>query len=244
MENHINHKNIWITGASSGIGFEVVRELAKFQPNLILSARNLDKLSQKIASLFLEKNDANFFIFPMNLRDYDDVYESYLSISNEVGSPDVLINNAGVFNPKSFIDTSYEDFNAMLETNLRGAFLATKFVLPKMIEKQSGIIINIASVVAEKSFPNCSAYSASKSGLIAMMRSLREEVREYGIKVINVSPGATATEIWGKNLDKHKKKMSSPSDIANLIVSVLQMSYFSPNSTLEEITVRPKGGDL
>ncbi len=244
MENYINNKNIWITGASSGIGFEIVRELAQFHTNLILSARNFDKITQKIASLFTEKNNANFFAFPLDLRDEESIEDSFVSIYSEVGYPDVLINNAGVFKANSFLKTSYEEFKSMVDTNLCGAFVATKCVLPKMIEKKDGLIINISSVTAEKTFPYCAAYSASKSGLLAMMRSLREEVRQYGIKVVNISPGATATELWGNKLDENREKMSMPNDIAKLVMYVLEMSRLSPQSMIEEITIRPQLGDL
>ena len=111
-----------------------------------------------------------------------------------------LINNAGITSFKLAEENSINEINDIINTNLLGSIYAIKAVLPQMISNRSGTIINILSVVTKKTFTKSSVYSASKMGLLGYTNSLREEVRKYNIKVINVIPGATATPMWSKEM--------------------------------------------
>jgi short-subunit dehydrogenase len=236
---YILDKNIWLTGASSGIGFEIAKALSKFKTNLILTSRNSEKLTNAIMKL---QGEAKKYAFPMDVSSESQVREAFEFISHEVGFPDILINNAGIFKSKSFIETKIEDFEEVINVNLRGVFNTTQSVLPAMLENDGGTIINIISITALQPFPNCSIYAASKAGLLAMMQGIREEVRKNNIKIINIIPAATATEIWDeKFLEKNKNLMSSPKDIADLVVSTLQLCS-SNTSMIEDIIIKPQVG--
>ena len=236
-QNYISDKNIWLTGASSGIGFEIAKALSKFKTNLILTSLNSEKLTNAIMKL---QGDAKKYAFPMDISSESQVREAFEFISHEVGFPDILINNAGIFKPKSFIETKIEDFEETLNVNLRGVFNTTQSVLPAMLENDGGTIINIISITALQPFPNCSVYAASKAGMLALMQGIREEVRKNNIKIINIIPAATATEIWDKKfLEKNRNLMSSPKDIADLVVSTLQLCS-SNTSMIEDIIIKPQ----
>jgi short-subunit dehydrogenase len=236
-KDYIFDKNIWITGASSGIGLEIAKNLVKIKSNLILSSKNSTKLMQAAMNI---TGEAKVYAFPMDISEKNSVSETFNFLSHEIGFPNILINNAGIYEPKAFIDTTFEDFEKTINTNLSGVFSATQCVLPAMIESGGGAIINIASITALKPFANCAVYSASKAAMLAMMKSLREEVKKYNIKIVNIIPGATATNVWSQNvLEKIGKQMSSPKDIADLVVSILKLCN-SNTSMIEDIVIQPQ----
>ena len=237
MLNYIYDKNIWITGASSGIGLELATILSKTKCNLLLSARNSEKLIKVASSI---SGNAKVFAFPLDVSDTNAVNDTFEFIIGEVGFPNILINNAGVYIDKPFIDTTIDEFDFMINTNLKGYFNTTRAVLPSMIEFKGGAIVNIVSLTAIETFNNCAVYSASKSAVLSMMNCIREEVREHNIKIINIIPGAVATTIWSDAiLNKHRHKMSSPRDIAEVVVNTLQLSA-SDTSMIENIVIKPQ----
>ena len=190
--SYISDKIIWITGASSGIGLSIVKMLSAYKSKLLLTSRNIDSLRE--ATININGKSTNY-LFPLDVSCNHSVNEAFEFIIQEVGYPDILINNAGVYSEKPFLDTSISDLNSIIANNFTGFFNTTQCVLPAMIEQKGGAIINILSVTAIESFPNCSIYSASKSAAFTMMKCLREEVRQHHIKVINILPGAVATNL-------------------------------------------------
>jgi 3-oxoacyl-[acyl-carrier protein] reductase len=234
-------KSIWITGASRGIGLAVTRRLVKCSVKLALSS------SSQVTLLPLVKefaDNANTLFFPCDLKDPEAITSVYQKIYSAQGGPDILINNAGIAKFAPMKDISLEDFDNIIGVNLRGSFLTMKAVIDGMIERKSGIIININSVSAKKTFSNSTAYSASKAGLLALTRSLREEVRQYGIKIIDIFPGATDTDIWSsKAREKYSHRMMKADDIADSLMSVLELAL-NERIMPEEITLRPTWGDL
>ncbi|MCW8849036.1 MAG: SDR family oxidoreductase, partial [Melioribacteraceae bacterium] len=190
----------------------------------------------------LNLNDTtNFRYIENDVSNFDQV----AAISKEIQenySLECLINNAGITSFKPFIENSIEDIDKIIKTNLNGSIYTIKSVLPQMIENQSGTIINILSVAAKKIFTNSSIYAASKAGLELFSKVLREEIREHNIRIINIYPGATSTEIWPENaIDKFSDKMMSPEKLAKFIFDIYSNSSdISP----EEIVIRPITGDL
>jgi short-subunit dehydrogenase len=158
------------------------------------------------------------------------------------GSIDVLVNNAAVTYFKPFAQTTTREFDLLMATNLRGVFLCVKSVLPGMVKRKKGTIVNIVSVSATTTFLNSSAYSASKAGVLALSRCLRAEVRKKGIRVIDVLPGAVETEMWDRKArKKYGRRMMQPADVAGVVVSLFRQ----PGRVLtEEIVIRPLEGDL
>ena len=224
-------KAIWITGASSGIGKALTKVFANNNFNVIGSARRVERIEQsdKITPV---KNDVS---------DYEDVLNTYKILQKDF-EINCLINNAGTTVFKSFIDTNVDEIERIMKVNLHGALYTTKMVLPEMMKRNKGTIINILSVAANTIFTNSTVYSASKAGLEMFGKVLREEIREYNIRVINIFPGATATEIWPEVAIKRlSAKMMKPEKLSELIFSIYKSDFsLSP----EEITIRPIGGDL
>jgi short-subunit dehydrogenase len=236
----IDKKNaVWITGASSGIGKALSIEFAKNGLYVLGTARRkvlLDELKSSLGEF-----SCNFEGYSIDHSNFNSILEFYNIVSSKY-QIDGLINNAGITSFKNASDNSFEEIENIIKVNLLGSIYAIKTVLPEMIERNSGTILNILSVVTRKTFTASSAYSASKSGLYAYTNVLREEVRDKNIRIINVSPGATATEIWPEStLKKYSERMMNVSDIAKIVFRA-----YSERSNLvpEEIILRPIKGDL
>ena len=231
---------VWITGASRGIGFEIAKQFSFIGCNVCLSSRNLKQL--KSATKEIIELGGRAHAFPLDVTVPKNIPSVVHKIEKEVGQIDVLVNNAGVTVFKTFNDTTLNEFRKIIETNLIGPIQCIKAVLPQMIRKKNGWIINIISDAAIKSIKGSSAYTASKSGLLALGDVLREEVRQFNIKVINVLPGATSTEIWHPKVRrKYEYRMMKAKSVAEAVLSVYQM----PNdAVVDEMVIRPVLGDL
>jgi short-subunit dehydrogenase len=230
---------VWITGASSGIGKALATEFALNKSLVAASARSKDALRR----LKKEINDSKkeLEIFPLDITNYNQLQETADKISADY-KINCLINNAGATTFKLAIDNTIEEIKEVIDTNLYGSIYAIKSVLPKMIEQKQGTIINIISVAAETVLTKSSIYAASKAGLQAYTKVLREELRENNIRIINVLPGATRTPIWPNHvLEKYSERMMSPAELAKLIYHIYSIKS---NLVAEEITVRPIKGDL
>jgi short-subunit dehydrogenase len=230
---------IWITGASSGIGKSAVLEFARTGCRVFASARRTTELERLNKELLKEK--LKIGIFPCNVSSAANVDQSVKKILQK-GYVDCLINNAGVTSFKLAENNSIQEINDIIKTNLLGSIYTIKYILPHMIRRKMGTIINILSVVTRKTFTESSAYAASKSGLLGYANSLREEVRKYNIRVINIIPGATDTPMWSSEVrKKHSEGMLTTSDIARILVWVFLQKG---NLVCEEIMLRPISGDL
>lgn len=230
---------IWITGASSGIGREAAIEFVKEGFRVAVSARRKHLLEQINKSIPSECIPAG--IYECDISSYKNVAGTVSRIS-ESGEIGCLINNAGATVFKYAEDTSAEETDRIIATNLSGAIYAIKSVLPQMIERKQGTIINVLSVAAEQVLKGSSSYAASKAGLLAYTNVLREEVRKYNIKVINILPGATITPMWPAEITAGREDvMMHPGEIARLMVSL----YLQNNRLItEHIRVKPIVGDL
>lgn len=232
----MKHKNtVWITGASSGIGKALSNKFIHSNLKVIASSRNIDSLK------LTEQEEGKIFPYKCDVSNSQEVFDTVEKI-NEKFEISCLINNAGITSFKPFIENSLSEIESIIKTNLLGAIYTTKSVLPSMIDRNSGTIINIISVAAQKIFTNSSVYSASKAGLEYFSKVLREELRAYNIRIINIYPGATVSGIWNDSvMDKFSEKMMTSEDLAEFIFSIFQSnSKISP----EEIVVRPISGDL
>ena len=233
-----NKKAVWVTGASSGIGKAIAESFVKNGFHVIATARRIDLLSELKNSL---DNSKLLETFQLDIKNEEEI-EKFISSINSESEIDCLINNAGVTSFKKAVDDSLPEIEEIINTNLLGSIYTIKKVLPEMIARKSGTIINVLSVVTKKIFTSSSAYSASKAGLLAYTNVLREEVRDKNIRVINISPGATRTDIWPESArEKYSQRMMNAEAIADLILKVyLEKS----NLVAEEIVIRPISGDL
>ncbi len=175
-------------------------------------------------------------IYPCNVASRANVDQTFKKISAE-NNINCLINNAGITSFKSVEENSIKEIDEVINTNLLGSIYTTKAVLPHFKKIGGGTIINVLSIVTEKTFTNSSVYTASKMGLLGYARVLREEVRKNNIRVINVLPGATETPIWTREMrEENSERMMNPESIARLIVSTFLQS---DNLVAEEIVIRP-----
>lgn len=234
-----NNKAIWITGTSSGIGRALAVEFARNGELVIATSRNISLI--KNFKKELGSNSKNIIPFELDIRNIEAISSFYSEVSRNYNITG-LINNAGLSSFKLAKDDSLEEVKNIIDVNLLGAIYCIKTVLPSMILNSKGTIINILSVVTQKLFTNSSVYSASKSGLMAYVKVLREEIRENNIRVLNVYPGATKTSIWPNHvLEKYSHRMINPDEVAKVIFQIYsQKSSF----VTEEILLRPIQGDL
>ncbi len=231
-------KAVLITGAGSGIGRELALKLNAAGEYVILAGRGKEKLLETKEHLI---NKDSSEILSLDLRKTSGIKKAVDSI-NERLFIHTLVNNAGTTVFKTVDKTSESEVEEILATNLSGAILLTKAVLPEMKERKEGRIINILSVAANTIFTKSGIYSASKAGLLAFANVLREEVREFNISVTNVLPGATATPIWGEeSLGKFSRLMMKPEDLAEVI---LNSTLNAGSAIVEELVVRPITGDI
>lgn len=197
----LQNKTAIITGGGSGIGKAIAKALILEGVNVVISSRRIDLL-RSVAEELNNYGKGKAVPVECDLRDDGMINNLVGQVNSMFPSIDVLINNSGLGISKLIVDLTIEDWDYVMDTNLKGTFLLTKAVLPKMMEQRSGYIINIASQAAKHGYPEAGVYCASKFGLLGFAEALQQEVREYGIRVnslcpalVQVPPPATAEEI-------------------------------------------------
>ena len=216
-----------ITGSGRGIGKATAILLGKQGINVVVCSRT----ESEINSVVKEIEELNSQVTVLGIK-------CDVSISSQVNSLvkstigkfgfetiDILVNNAGVVFNKKLSDTSEEEWDQTINTNLKGAFLFTKAVLPYMIRRKSGVILNLNSGAGKAGFSNLSSYCASKFGLTGLAESLALEVPTYNIRVLTVFLGQVATKMWQdfdyNYYEKNKNRMLNPQKVAAKIVEVI-----------------------
>lgn len=234
----LNGKIVWITGSSSGIGKAAAFQFAEKGARVVVSARSVDKIDEIVGEI--NANGDSALAIPCDVTKNSQVVALVAGVKKTWGDIDILVNNAGVGTFKNILDLEENEWDEMMEINIKSAFLCSKAVLPSMIENKSGHIINIGSVAAKQPFENSGGYCASKYGMLGFTEVLRLENRKHGIKVSAVHPGATSTPIWGGSDVDHRLMMSAV-DVAKSILSLCELDE---STMVEEIVLRPQGGDL
>lgn len=233
-------KVVWVTGASAGIGRAIAEVFADAGNIVVCSARRKGKLEQLVKSIGKKGGEA--YAKECDISKSAEVKKTVKFILDKFGKIDALINSAGVTEFKLFTESTERDYDYIMDVNLMGVFLCIKEVLPSMVKRKDGQIINILSVAAVTTFQYSSLYAASKAGLKAMSEGIRAEVRKDNVKVINIMPGATDTDMWDKDFrDKNRNRMMSAEDIGRLTLDV----FNQPKSLVtEDVVVRPIKGDV
>jgi NADP-dependent 3-hydroxy acid dehydrogenase YdfG len=221
-----------ITGASKGIGRAVALALSKEGVTVVLAARSSELLSM----IQKEISDAggNAISIPTDVTSENSVQNLIIETQKRFGKIDILINNAGVGIFSNVIDLKMQDYEKMMDVNLKGVFLCSRAVLPLMMKLQQGEIINIASLAGKNSFAGGSVYSATKWGLIGFSRSLMLEVRDYNIRVVTISPGSVNTGFADKK--RNEPQIIQPVDVAATVLFALTMPS---RVNVSEIDIRP-----
>ncbi len=236
---NLSDKTILITGASKGIGYYLAKKAIEVGAIVYGTSRDISNFQKSDL-----KNNKSFFGLELDLASSDSIesLKKYLVSNNIV--VDILINNAGVAIFKTFNEMSYTEIAQVADVNFKNTVLLTNIILNLMLMQKSGVIVNILSGAIERNFPFSTVYSGTKAALRAISRSLREEVRDKNIKIMDVLPGATSTDIWDKQmLNQYSDRMINPEDLAEIIISNIQLSFL-PNIMIEDIIVKPQLGDL
>jgi short-subunit dehydrogenase len=231
---------IVITGASRGLGFSMAEAFAAEGHDLFLTSRNEVKLYNALASLQSRFPDQIIKAKPCDLASKAGATDFGNWILELGVEPDILINNAGSFEPGRIIDEPEGQLEIMLNTNLLSAYHLTRLLLPSMMKRKSGHIFNISSIAGLQAYPNGGSYSISKFALSGFSKNLRDELKPYSIKVSCIYPGAVYTDSWAST-GVSPGRIMKPSDIADTIV---QISKLSPQAVVEDVIIRPLLGDL
>lgn len=187
-------KIVCVTGATSGIGRATAEIFAKNGCNLIITGRRGELLEQLGAEL-VEKYKIDLMILKFDVRNQEAVNQAFDSLSEGWKNIDILVNNAGLavgLNPIQ--EGLVEDWERMIDTNVKGLLYVSRKVLPWMVEKKSGHVFNIASTAGKETYLNGNVYCATKSAVDTLSKAMRMDMVNYGIKVTNVAPGAVETE--------------------------------------------------
>ena len=219
----INGKNAIITGAGRGIGRATAIAFAKEGINVGLigkTAANLEKVAEELRQYKVDVTMAT-----ADVSNNESVIAAVEHVKSELGPIDILINNAGIGKFGKFLELSPEEFKNIIDVNLMGVYYVTRAVLPEMIERESGDIINISSTAGQKGAPVTSAYSASKFGVLGLTESLMLEVRKHNIRVSALTPSTVATDLaFEENLtDGNPDKVMQPEDLAEVMVAQLKL---------------------
>ncbi len=222
-------KTIIITGASSGIGKATAELLAKEGHKLILVARSKDKLNG-----IAEKNQ-NCFVYACDLMDLNQVNEVSKKIVEDFPDIDVLVNNAGVGFPSKLDELSVEDYDRIMDTNVKGLVFFTKNILQQMKKNDKGHIINVSSPAGIQANPVAPIYCTSKFALEGYTGGLRMQIKEEkkNIRVTNVRPGGVDTNYWGDR-DVPREKFMTPEEMALVLKFVID---FPEKSNVVDITM-------
>lgn len=224
---NLQGKIVFITGASSGIGEACAREFAKLNANIVLVARRQDRLI-KLADELEKEYRIKVKYLALDVRDFDDVQNKFNNLGADWKQIDVLVNNAGLAKGlDKFYEGKLSDWDEMIDTNLKGLLNVSRVVVPNMIEKHSGHIINIGSTAGHEVYAYGNVYSATKFAVKALSQSFRVDVLDRGVKVSSVDPGMVYTE-FGKvrfsgdveRADQVYKGITplSPTDVAEAVV--------------------------
>jgi 3-oxoacyl-[acyl-carrier protein] reductase len=222
-----------ITGASRGIGLALARTLGRLGLKLALCARDRSRLSAAAAEL--ERSGFTVLALPADVTRPTELTALVERAEQSLGPIDVLINNAGIGYFAPVQDMTEAHWDAVLDTNLKAAFLLSRLVAPGMIRRRAGHIVNIASLAGKNAFAGGALYCASKWGLLGFTQSMAEDLRPFGIRVSAVCPGTVATE-FSPHTGKATEKMLQPEDVAHAVEMILTEA---PQSFISEIVLRP-----
>ncbi|GAB4296592.1 MAG: SDR family NAD(P)-dependent oxidoreductase [Ignavibacteriaceae bacterium] len=243
--SELKNKTVFITGASSGIGKASAVGFAKAGANLILCARRSERL-QQLASSLIERFNTRSHVLTLDIRNYEEIKKKISSLPQEWKKIDILLNNAGLARGFSVIyESDVKNWEEMIDTNIKGLLYVTREILPGMIERGSGHVINIGSTAGHEVYKYGNVYAATKFAVKALTQSIRLDVLDKGIRVSSVDPGMVETEfsLVRFNGDAEKARQVyegliplTPEDVAR---AVLFCASQPQNVNINEVILTP-----
>lgn len=230
------NKTILISGASRGIGLSIAQHFWSRNWNVALCARSVENLQKK----FISNSNQQAFIQSVDVKNKLALQAFAQAALKHFGKVDVLVNNAGQFIPGKVHEEPDGTLENLIETNLYSAYYLSKAIVANMKDRKSGSVFNICSVASLSAYPNGGSYSISKFAMLGFSKALREEMKEYNVKVTTLLPGATLTDSWS-NAPYPESRFMKAEDIAQIIWDVV---HLSANTVVEEILLRPVLGDI
>ena len=223
-----------ITGASRGIGRSVAESLAAAGSHVVLAARSKDALATVARSIRDAGGSASWCVTDVTRE--EEVDTLFNAVDSDAGPLTILVNNAGVGEFGQLHELSADQFDRVVDTNLKGTFLCCRAAMCRMIPRRRGTIINIASVVGFKGYPNQSAYAASKHGVMGITKSLAVEAQEHAIRVSAVLPGGVDTDMVRESRpDLNADELLAPEDVVQAVSYLLSLS---PRAAVDQIFIR------
>ncbi len=231
---------VLITGASQGIGAAVARTFAREirGVRLALVARNAKNLAAVAKAC--AKLGATAEVFTGDVADEPSVAAIAKAVQKRFGGVDVLINNAGKFAGAPFTEMSVADFDRLIAANLRSVFLVSRAFVPGMVKRGRGDVFNMSSIAGLTAYPGGAGYSAAKFGVSGLSKVMRAELREKGVRVCCVYPGATWSPSW-EGSGVAPERMMPAEDVAQAFFDIYRLSR---KTVVEEIVLRPQRGDV
>ena len=224
MQN-LKGKTALVTGGGRGLGKAVALALAAEGVNVAITGRNENNLKSVAAEIESKGVKSSYSVF--DVTDKKQVFTSLEKLQNDFGKFDILINNAGIAAFGGILEMDDEQWEDIVKTNLFGPYYVVKAVVPGMVEKKSGDVVNISSTAGLKGNALTSAYSASKFGLIGMSESMMLELRKQNIRVTTLTPSTISTDMAKTDLkitDGNPEKVLQPEDFAELVIDLLKLN--------------------
>jgi short-subunit dehydrogenase len=232
--------NAIVTGSTKGIGRALILGLLKEGWNVAATSRTQEDLDQLKAEAHSKYPGCECHIHQVDFSTKANTISYGQTMLSTWPEIDLLINNVGIFFSGSVHTEEDDVLEKTMALNLFSPYHLTRTLLPSMMERKTGHVINLCSIASIISYPNGGAYTISKFALLGFSKALREEMKPHGIKVTSVMPGATWSGSW-EGADYPEERLMPPEDVAEVILSTTRLG---PSSVVEEIIIRPQLGDL
>lgn len=234
---------IFITGATSGIGRACAEKFAANGDNLIINGRRKERLDELKKELE-DKYQVEILSAPFDVQNRDEVFRSISQFPGQWKSPDILVNSAGLaLGRDTFDNADINDWETMIDTNMKGLLYVSKAVLPSMIKRNNGHIINLGSTAGDEVYERGNVYCASKSAVEAISKAMRIDLLPHHIKVTNIKPGAAETEFSLVRFKGDEEKADKvydglvPLTAADVADSIFYCTSLPPNVCINDLTI-------
>lgn len=236
----MNKKKVIVTGSTKGIGLAIVDLLASKGHHIACCARTASAVEQQVLDLKTKYPNQQFIGYAVDVSKKDQVVQFAKGVVASFEDIDVLINNAGVFIPGALLEEEDGMLEMQINTNLMSAYHLTRQIAPIMVTRGSGDIINMCSVAGIQAYPNGGSYCISKFAMRGMSMVLRDELKDKGVRVTTILPGATWSASW-VGVELPPERLMPAVDVASAVLMAIELDKAS---VLEEIILRPQLGDL